>query len=131
MVGMKDKPIFFGFIAISPEGSCPGRTCGADLNWKVTPKLEVVLIIPKDLLLSMLLLLISIFEVSLVLENDRELSLSRVIITDSAVPFVSRGGRLFPGQVLASDPGIEDGEQVLAVDRRNNPIRVIQIYKGA
>jgi len=33
--------------------------------------------------------------------------------------------------VLASDPGIEDGEQVLAVDRRNNPIRVIQIYKGA
>jgi len=64
-------------------------------------------------------------------EREGELSLSRVIVSDAAVPFISRGGRLFPGQVLAADPGIEDGEQVIAVDRRNNPIRVIQIYKGA
>ncbi|HNX39653.1 MAG TPA: pseudouridine synthase [Methanothrix sp.] len=65
------------------------------------------------------------------LEKESESSLSRVVISDAAVPFVSRGGRLFSGQVEASDPGIEDGELVLAVDKKNNPIRVMQIYREA
>jgi len=30
---------------------------------------------------------------------------------------------------VASDPGIEDGERVMVVDRKNNPIRMIQIFK--
>ena len=58
-----------------------------------------------------------------------ESSISRVTIKDSAVPFIARGGRLFSGQVVASDPGIEDGERVMVVDRKNNPIRMIQIFK--
>lgn len=58
-----------------------------------------------------------------------ESSISRVTIKDAAVPFIARGGRLFSGQVVASDPGIEDRERVMVVDRKNNPIRMIQIFK--
>ncbi|MHB8120074.1 MAG: PUA domain-containing protein [Methanothrix sp.] len=57
-----------------------------------------------------------------------ESSISRVVISDAVVPFVARGGRLFSGQVIASDPGIEDREQVLVVDKKNNPIRTVQIF---
>ena len=56
-----------------------------------------------------------------------ESSISRVVISDAAVPFVARGGQLFSGQIIASDPGIEDGEQVLVVDKRNNPLTTVQI----
>ena len=58
-----------------------------------------------------------------------ESSINRVTIKDAAVPFIARGGRLFSGQVVASDPGIEDGERVMVVDRKNNPVRMIQIFK--
>ena len=63
-------------------------------------------------------------------EKRSDLSMNRVVISDAAVPFVARGGRLFSGQVIASDPGIEDGEEVLVVDRRNNPVRMVKIYTG-
>jgi archaeosine-15-forming tRNA-guanine transglycosylase len=56
-------------------------------------------------------------------------SISRVVISDAAVPFIARGGRLFSGQVVDSDPGIEDGEEVLIVDKKNNPISRVQIYQ--
>lgn len=62
-------------------------------------------------------------------ETTCESSISRVVISDAAIPFVARGGRLFSGQVIVSDPGIEDGEQVLVVDKKNNPIRMVQIFK--
>ena len=55
-------------------------------------------------------------------------SISKVVVSDAAVSFIARGGMLFSGQVIASDPGIEDGEEVLVVDRKNNPIRRVQIY---
>jgi len=60
-------------------------------------------------------------------EADKS-SISKVVISDAAVPFLARGGRLFSGQVIDSDPGIEDGEEVLVVDRKNNPLRRVQIY---
>ena len=62
-------------------------------------------------------------------ETDHELT-SKVMISDAAVPFVARGGRVFSRQVIASDPGIEDGEEVLIVDRKNNPLRMVQIFVG-
>lgn len=55
-------------------------------------------------------------------------SISRVVVSDAAVPFIARGGRLFSGQIRSSDPGIEDGEEVLVMDKRNNPLRRVQIY---
>lgn len=58
-----------------------------------------------------------------------ETPVSRVVISDAAIPFIARGGRLFAGQVIASDPGIENGEQVLVIDQKNNPISVVQIFK--
>jgi len=60
-------------------------------------------------------------------ETACESSICRVVISDAAVPFVARGGRLFSGQIIASDPGIEDGEQVLVVDKENHPLRTVQI----
>ncbi len=54
--------------------------------------------------------------------------ISKVVVSDAAVPFIARGGRLFSGQVISSDPGIEEGEEVLVVDKRNSPIRRVQIF---
>jgi len=54
--------------------------------------------------------------------------ISKVVVSDAAVPFIARGGRLFSGQVISSDPGIEDGEEVLVVDKRNNQLRKVQIF---
>ncbi|RQW79744.1 MAG: pseudouridine synthase [Methanothrix sp.] len=56
-----------------------------------------------------------------------ESSIRKVTISDAAVPFVARGGRLFSRQIVDSDPGIEDGEEVLVVDRKNSPLRTVQI----
>jgi len=61
-------------------------------------------------------------------ETIGESSISKVVVSDAAVPFIARGGRLFSGQVISSDPGIEDGEEVLVVDKRNNPLRKVQIF---
>ena len=56
-------------------------------------------------------------------------SISKVVVSDAVIPFIARGGMLFSGQVIASDSGIEDGEEVLLVDRKNNPLRRVQIYQ--
>lgn len=61
------------------------------------------------------------------LEEERS-SISKVVVSDAAVPFIARGGRLFSGQVIDSDPGIENGEEVLVVDRKNNPLGRVQVY---
>jgi archaeosine-15-forming tRNA-guanine transglycosylase len=60
-------------------------------------------------------------------EEDKS-SISKVVVSDAAVSFIARGGRLFSRQVIDSDPGIEEGEEVLLVDRKNNPLRRVQIY---
>jgi len=54
--------------------------------------------------------------------------ISKVVVSDAAVPFIARGGRLFSGQVISSDPGIEDGEEVLVVDKRNSPLQKVRIF---
>ncbi|MCX6679377.1 MAG: pseudouridine synthase [Methanothrix sp.] len=55
-------------------------------------------------------------------------SICKVVVSDAAVPFIARGGRLFSGQVRYSDQGIEEGEEVLVVDRKNKPLSRVQIY---
>jgi archaeosine-15-forming tRNA-guanine transglycosylase len=64
-------------------------------------------------------------------ETICESPISKVVVSDAAVPFIARGGRLFSGQVVSSDPGIEDGEEVLVVDKRNNPLSKVQIFIDA
>jgi predicted RNA-binding protein (TIGR00451 family) len=46
----------------------------------------------------------------------------RLVISDAAVPFVARGGRIFGQQVVDADLDIENGEEVLVVDRNNHVI---------
>jgi len=46
----------------------------------------------------------------------------RLVISDAAVPFVARGGRVFGRQVIDADLDIADGEEVLVVDKNNHVI---------
>ena len=61
-------------------------------------------------------------------ERYHRTSIGRVVVSDAAVPFVARGGRIFSGQVVKSDPGLEDGEMVQVVDRKNNVLSVAEYY---
>jgi archaeosine-15-forming tRNA-guanine transglycosylase len=61
-------------------------------------------------------------------ETDCNVPLKKVVISDAAMPFVARGGRVFPGQVIAHDQGIEDREEVLVVDMKNNPLGTVQVF---
>ena len=46
----------------------------------------------------------------------------KMVISDAAVPFVARGGRVFGRQVISADLDISDGEEVLVVDRNDRVI---------
>jgi archaeosine-15-forming tRNA-guanine transglycosylase len=61
-------------------------------------------------------------------ETDCNVPLKKVVISDAAMPFVARGGRVFPGQVIAHDQGIEDREEVLVLDMKNNPLGTVQVF---
>lgn len=61
-------------------------------------------------------------------EMSHRSSLRRVVVKDAAVPFVARGGRVFSRQIVDSDPGVENGELVMVVDKRNNYLSEVQIY---
>lgn len=54
--------------------------------------------------------------------------ISKVVVSDAAASFIARGGRLFSGQLIDSDPGIEDGEEVIVVDRKNKPLGRVHVY---
>jgi archaeosine-15-forming tRNA-guanine transglycosylase len=55
----------------------------------------------------------------------------KVVISDAAMPFVARGGRVFPGQIISHDQGIVDREEVLVVDMKNHPIGTVQVFIGS
>ncbi|MDM7940842.1 MAG: pseudouridine synthase [Methanothrix sp.] len=61
-------------------------------------------------------------------ERSHRTSMGRVVVNDAAVPFVARGGRVFSGQVVKYDPGLEDGEVVQVVDRKNNVLSIAEYY---
>jgi predicted RNA-binding protein (TIGR00451 family) len=50
----------------------------------------------------------------------------KMVISDAAVPFVARGGRVFGRQVISADLDISDGEEVLVVDRNDRVITTAQ-----
>ena len=49
-----------------------------------------------------------------------------MVISDAAVPFVARGGRVFGRQIVCADRDISDGEEVLVVDRNDRVITTAQ-----
>jgi len=52
----------------------------------------------------------------------------RVVISDAAVPFVARGGRVFSKQVINSDPEIKNGEIVRVMDRKEHLLSMAQVF---
>lgn len=46
----------------------------------------------------------------------------KMVISDAAVPFVARGGRVYGRQIVSADLDISDGEEVLVVDRNDRVI---------
>lgn len=63
-------------------------------------------------------------------EACREIPKS-IVISDAAVPFVARGGRVFSRQVISSDPGIKDGEIVRVVDRKERLLSMAYVFIGS
>jgi len=59
---------------------------------------------------------------------NQDLSMSRVVIKDEAIPFVARGGRIFSRQVLTASPGIEDGDIVQVVDKNGHLLGKAYVY---
>lgn len=52
----------------------------------------------------------------------------RVVVSDHAVPFVARGGRVFSKLVLRADPDVNPGDEVLVLDRNERVITVAKAY---
>jgi len=55
---------------------------------------------------------------------ESEMPSKRLVVSDEAVAFVSRGGHIFLQQVIGVDPDIHSGEIVQIVDRRNHLLTV-------
>ncbi|ABK14398.1 MAG: pseudouridine synthase [Methanothrix sp.] len=52
----------------------------------------------------------------------------KVVVSDYAVPFVARGGRVFSKLVLRADPDVNPGDEVLVLDRNDRVITVAKAY---
>jgi predicted RNA-binding protein (TIGR00451 family) len=56
--------------------------------------------------------------------HEMKMPKRRLVVSDAALPFVARGGRIFARQVIDADLDIVEGEKVLVVDKRGNPLTV-------
>jgi predicted RNA-binding protein (TIGR00451 family) len=52
----------------------------------------------------------------------------KMVVSDEALPFVARGGRIFSSQVIDADPEIKAGEDVLVVDKRNRVLATARAF---
>jgi uncharacterized protein with predicted RNA binding PUA domain len=50
----------------------------------------------------------------------------KLVVSEEAAPFVSRGGRIFSNQVIEADPEIQEGEIVRVVDRKGRMLTMAQ-----
>lgn len=48
----------------------------------------------------------------------------KLVVSNAAIPFVARGGRIFGRQLMDADLDIRDGEQVLVTDRMDHTLAV-------
>ena len=58
--------------------------------------------------------------------SEKRTRQKKVVISDEAVPFVARGGRVFGRQVIDADLDIEDRDIVVVVDKRDHVITTAQ-----
>ncbi len=52
--------------------------------------------------------------------HEEVMPYKKLVVSDATLPFVARGGHIFGKQVEDSDLDIEEGEEVLVVDKRGN-----------
>jgi hypothetical protein len=93
-------------------------------------RISLVLKNPKDLLLSKIISKKNPINGGCIMsetEMCREIP-RMVVISDAAVPSVARGGRVFSGQVINSDPEIKNGEIVRVVDRKEHILSMAQVF---
>lgn len=57
---------------------------------------------------------------------ENELQIKKLVVSEEAIPFVSRGGHIFSNQVIEADPEIREGEIVRVVDRRGQMLTMAQ-----
>jgi uncharacterized protein with predicted RNA binding PUA domain len=60
------------------------------------------------------------------LKLENELPSKKLVVSEEAVPFISRGGRIFSNQVIEADPEIQEGEIVRVVDRKGRVLTIAQ-----
>ena len=63
--------------------------------------------------------------------TEVESFIKRLTIRDEAVPFVAGGGYIFGRQIIDAEPGIEDGDIVLVVDKNNRILTTAQFVRTA
>jgi len=59
---------------------------------------------------------------------DQKAHAKKMVVSDEAVPFVSRGGRIFSGQVVEADVDILEGEEVLVIDKNGRVLTIAQAF---
>jgi predicted RNA-binding protein (TIGR00451 family) len=56
--------------------------------------------------------------------HETKIPKRRLVVSDAALAFVARGGRIFARQVIDADLDIVEGEDVLVVDKKGNALTV-------
>jgi archaeosine-15-forming tRNA-guanine transglycosylase len=54
--------------------------------------------------------------------SNKELPKKKIVVSDAALPFVARGGRIFCRNVKDAPQDILDGEEVLVVDKNDRAL---------
>ena len=60
------------------------------------------------------------------MDPDKRMPRKKMVISDDAVPFVSRGGRVFSKQVIEEDLDIDSGEIVRVMDKHDRFITLVR-----
>jgi conserved protein with predicted RNA binding PUA domain len=60
------------------------------------------------------------------LKTEYELPSKKLVVSDEAIPFVSRGGHIFSNQVIEADSEIREGEIVRVMDRKGRVLTLAQ-----
>jgi len=121
-------------IALFPEGTTYSLSKTRRLRYLYWDKERVATVRAMDNLLT--LSMIGAERLHSLLPSPR----FRVVASDDAAPFIAKGGNLFARHVLAVDPEIRAGEEVLIVDSQDRllatgtavlaPEEMLQIKRG-
>lgn len=120
--------------ALFPEGTTYSLSKTRRLRYLYWEKERIATVRAKDNLLTLSML--GAERLHSLLKSPQQ----RVVASDDAAPFIVKGGNLFARHVLAVDPEIRAGEEVLVVDSQDRllatgtavlaPEEMLQIKRG-